>query len=184
MYGSFPMTIRASSSRNHFRSTSEAQPKANALSSYCSNTVYTARICLGYSLLAGDRYSWALRPEKEQTMERRLLAPGQGISKCIRLEAPIRTTFSHCSRRPRSTDASASHNPPNSRWLSDLKQRIGKCITFGLKPNQTREVGAIMQEISRDWRELVAGSEGFLTSPHRRGLYRRRVIWGEQDAMV
>ena len=46
------------------------------------------------------------------------------------------------------------------------------------------EAAAILDEISRDWRELLAGSEGFLTSPQRRGLFRRRVIWGEQDSMV
>lgn len=92
-----------------------------------------------------------------------------------------------CTRRHRSTEAAPLQDaiaPPNSRWLSDVKQRIGKCITFGLQPQQVHEAGLILQEVARDWRELVAGSEGFLTSPHRRGLHRRRVIWGEQDAMV
>ena len=79
------------------------------------------------------------------------------------------------------TPATASLSP---RWLSDVKQRIGKCIIFGLQPEQKTEAGAILDEICRDWRELLAGSEGFLTSPQRRGLFRRRVIWGEQDAMV
>lgn len=79
------------------------------------------------------------------------------------------------------TPATASLTP---RWLSDVKQRIGKCIIFGLQPEQKTEAAAILDEICRDWRELLAGSEGFLTSPQRRGLFRRRVIWGEQDAMV
>ena len=65
-----------------------------------------------------------------------------------------------------------------------MKQRIGKCITFGLKPEQTTEAALITQEIARDWRELLAGSEGFLTSPKRRGLFRHRVVWGENDSMV
>ncbi len=69
------------------------------------------------------------------------------------------------------------------RWLSDVKERVGKCITFGLQPAQTREAGVIMAELSRDWRELLCGSDGFLTSPTRRGLFRHRVVWGEQDAM-
>jgi hypothetical protein len=44
--------------------------------------------------------------------------------------------------------------------------------------------GSIMEEIADDWRELVAGSEGYLTSPTRRGLHRWPVAWGEQDSMV
>jgi hypothetical protein len=57
-------------------------------------------------------------------------------------------------------------------------------MMFGLKPAQIDEAGAILEEIARDWRELVAGSEGFLTSRERRGLWRHRVVWGEMDAMV
>ncbi|KAL1587272.1 hypothetical protein WHR41_04314 [Cladosporium halotolerans] len=83
-------------------------------------------------------------------------------------------------RRYRSTNASAQLDP---RWLSDLKQRIGKCIAFGLTPAQTGAAGAILSEVARDWRELVAGSEGYLTSPSRRGLHRWPVAWGEQDSM-
>jgi hypothetical protein len=79
------------------------------------------------------------------------------------------------------TPATAALSP---RWLSDVKQRIGKCITFGLRQEQKTEAAAILDEICIDWRELLAGSEGFLTSPQRRGLFRRRVIWGEQDSMV
>lgn len=79
------------------------------------------------------------------------------------------------------TPATAALSP---RWLSDVKLRIGKCVTFGLQPEQKSEAAAILDEICRDWRELLAGSEGFLTGPQRRGLFRRRVIWGEQDAMV
>ena len=44
--------------------------------------------------------------------------------------------------------------------------------------------GSILEEIADDWRELVAGSEGYLTSPTRRGLHRWPVAWGEQDSMV
>lgn len=75
-----------------------------------------------------------------------------------------------------SAQATASLSP---RWLSDVKTRIGKCITFGLKPEQTQAAGKILQELARDWRELVAGSEGFLTEKSRRGLYRQEVVWGE-----
>src|SRR5271155_1402825 len=68
-------------------------------------------------------------------------------------------------------------------WLSDTKARIGKCIMFGMKPELVDEAGKILYEISRDWRELVAGSEGFLTSKDRTGLDRQEIVWGEQDSM-
>lgn len=93
------------------------------------------------------------------------------------------------SRRQYSTTESTSSPEEvtqalGARWLSDTKKRIGHCITFGLKPHQTREAGEIMQEVARDWRELVVGSEGFLTSRTRRSIFRLPVVWGEQDAMV
>lgn len=66
------------------------------------------------------------------------------------------------------------------RWLSDLKKRIGRCINFGIDAEKMREAGVILACLAKDWRELVAGSEGFLTSPDRRGLYRQGVVWGEQ----
>ena len=77
--------------------------------------------------------------------------------------------------------ATASLSP---RWLSDVKQRVGKCITFGLQPDQTAEAGEILAVVAKDWRELAAGSEGFLTGPDRRGMHRQEVVWGEMDSMV
>jgi hypothetical protein len=50
---------------------------------------------------------------------------------------------------------------------------------FGIDSKQTQEAGSILKEISSDWRELVAGSEGFLTGKEWRGLYRQEVVWGE-----
>lgn len=66
-----------------------------------------------------------------------------------------------------------------SRWLSDLKRRVGHCILFGLNEEQTMEAGAISKEIAQNWRELVAGSEGFLTGMGRAGFEGREVVWGE-----
>lgn len=39
--------------------------------------------------------------------------------------------------------------------------------------------GGVLEEIARDWRELVAGSEGFLTGEKYCGLHRHNVVWGE-----
>lgn len=41
------------------------------------------------------------------------------------------------------------------------------------------EASAMLQELARDWRELLAGGEGYLTGPARRGLYKQAVVWGE-----
>lgn len=65
------------------------------------------------------------------------------------------------------------------KWLSDIKARIGKCIMFGLKPAQVDEAGEILQKIGTDWRQLLAGLEGYLTCERRRGLSRQSVVWGE-----
>ncbi|KAH9861981.1 hypothetical protein IAQ61_010182 [Plenodomus lingam] len=88
--------------------------------------------------------------------------------------------LARCSSSTAEAAATAKLSP---RWLSDVKTRIGKCILFGLRPEQTQEAGSILQEINEDWRELVAGSEGFLTGKPWRGLYRQEVVWGEMDSM-
>lgn len=36
-----------------------------------------------------------------------------------------------------------------------------------------------MRSVATDWRELLAGSEGFLTGRGRAGYERREVVWGE-----
>lgn len=53
-------------------------------------------------------------------------------------------------------------------------------MMFGLKPAQIEDAGKILQQLARDWRELIAGSEGFLTDEKRRSLYKHNVVWGEQ----
>ncbi|WPH04290.1 Putative HotDog domain superfamily protein [Acrodontium crateriforme] len=92
-------------------------------------------------------------------------------------QPPLRKWSSH---ETSPTPATASLSP---RWLADVKKRIGHCITFGLTPTQTTQAGKILNEIASDWRELIAGSEGYLTSRERRSIYRQQVVWGEMDSM-
>lgn len=70
------------------------------------------------------------------------------------------------------------------RWLSDAKQRIGKCIMFGLDEGGVRKAGQLCKALGENWRELVAGSEGYLTAKNRAGLLGHKVVWGEMDSMV
>ncbi|KAJ5942039.1 hypothetical protein N7516_002207 [Penicillium verrucosum] len=62
----------------------------------------------------------------------------------------------------------SASTPINPRWLTMTKRRIGKCMMFGMKPTQIDEGGKILQQLANEWRELLAGSEGFLTDKKRR----------------
>jgi hypothetical protein len=72
---------------------------------------------------------------------------------------------------------------PPARWISELRARVGKCITFGCTNPQVSRAAAVLRALANEWRELLAGSEGFLTGG-RRGLDGQKVVWGEQDTFV
>ncbi|KAI9666292.1 MAG: hypothetical protein M1821_004227 [Bathelium mastoideum] len=105
---------------------------------------------------------------------------------CVRSIRPslgllVPNSRSRLSTTPRSGPAPTE--APNTRWLQDLRTRLGRCIQFGLKPEQVQLAGGILKEVNQDWRELVAGSEGFLTDEDHRGLFKQEVVWGEMDSM-
>jgi hypothetical protein len=81
-------------------------------------------------------------------------------------------------------DAPSEPAKPSARWLSQTKERIGKCIIFGIDAQQTQRAGTVLRALGEEWRDLVAGREGFLTDRKRAGLLRHRVAWGEMDSMV
>jgi hypothetical protein len=99
----------------------------------------------------------------------------------------------HCDNTAAAASSTAAApqptTPPNTapskphtvdpRWLTMIKRRIGKCLMFGLQPAQVDVAGSILQQVARDWRELIAGSEGFLTEETRRSVFRHSVVWGE-----
>lgn len=96
------------------------------------------------------------------------------------------------SRTPRHSSSSSattttapeeSNHSISPRWLSTTKARIGKCITFGMPTELVDSAGQTLRTLGQEWRELVAGSEGYLTERRRAGLHRQRVVWGEQDSM-
>lgn len=112
------------------------------------------------------------------TLQRQCLAarPFQSSIRCTRFlsTSPVLQNARHpdpkTPRKPHDIDP---------RWLTTTKRRIGKCMMFGLKPAQTQEAGSILEQIARDWRELITGSDGYLTGATRRGLFRQNVAWGE-----
>ena len=100
----------------------------------------------------------------------------------------ISPSVTHCfstTAVPNERASAVVNNPParphgiDPRWLTTMKRRVGKCISFGLKPAQIKPAGDILQQLAHDWRELLAGSEGFLTDAKRRSLYKHNVVWGE-----
>lgn len=56
--------------------------------------------------------------------------------------------------------------PPPPRWLSDLTARLGRCLQFGCSAAQVARAAGVAASLGRDWRGLVAGSEGFLTGDY------------------
>lgn len=67
----------------------------------------------------------------------------------------------------------------DAKYLSLLRTRIGKCIGFGLPSEQFDRAGAALRVLALEWRELLAGSEGFLVPKERGGGWRRKVEWGD-----
>ena len=45
------------------------------------------------------------------------------------------------------------------------------------------EASSIAADLGRNWRQIVAGSEGFVIDPQRAGLHRHSLVWGDQDSM-
>ncbi|KAL3476390.1 Thioesterase/thiol ester dehydrase-isomerase [Aspergillus californicus] len=99
-----------------------------------------------------------------------LWRPFSASSRSNNAQAPARSSPKDTKRKPFDIDA---------QWLPNTKREIGRCLDFGLKPKEITEAGELLQEISRDWRELKAGSEGYLTDVARRGLFQQSVAWGE-----
>lgn len=70
------------------------------------------------------------------------------------------------------------------RWLSKVKERVGRCIMFGLDADGVKQAGRIMAVLAKEWKGMLVGCEGFLSGPGHAGLERQKVVWGEMDSMV
>jgi hypothetical protein len=55
---------------------------------------------------------------------------------------------------------------------------------FGLDKEQTKQASDVLKVLGEEWRDLVAGREGFLVDKKRAGLLGQKVVWGEMDSMV
>ncbi|KAI8624368.1 thioesterase-like superfamily-domain-containing protein [Xylariaceae sp. FL1651] len=124
----------------------------------------------------------ALYPAVPALSATRALSPTSAIR--IACNSPP-SRFYSSSTSPNTVTSAVSETPPPppppSRWVSDVRARIGKCIAFGCDPTQARQAASIMNILAKEWRVLSAGSEGFL-SGGRRGLEGQQVVWGEMDS--
>ncbi|KAI1799981.1 thioesterase-like superfamily-domain-containing protein [Daldinia bambusicola] len=111
----------------------------------------------------------------------RLLSPGICRQPAPRIkESPFSSKFSSRNYIPDTTKSDI--RPYLSKgWLSELKARIGKCIMFGCNREQAQFAAALLHSLTTEWRELLAGSNGYLTGGGR-GLEKQRVVWGEMDS--
>ncbi len=55
---------------------------------------------------------------------------------------------------------------------------------FGMNKEQTIRAAGVLRILGEEWRDPVAGREGFLVQKNRAGLLRQGVVWGEMDCMV
>ncbi|KAK1835912.1 hypothetical protein QBC39DRAFT_129890 [Podospora conica] len=72
--------------------------------------------------------------------------------------------------KPTKTSTGLAIPPPlQPRWIAALKDRIGKCIAFGCDGQQVARAADVLRVLAQEWRQLLVGSEGFLTGG-RRGI--------------
>ncbi|RYC59354.1 hypothetical protein CHU98_g6843 [Xylaria longipes] len=103
----------------------------------------------------------------------------------VRRAPPARAAFA-TKANPAAVSTRESHGSqplPPTRWVSDVRARIGKCIGFGCDAAQIQRAAGVLGILAREWRVLSAGSEGFLTG-RRQGLENQQVVWGEMDSFV
>lgn len=65
-----------------------------------------------------------------------------------------------------------------------LVSRLGYMTNNGISHQSAPQVAEILKAMCNEWRDLVAGSEGFLTSENRRGVSGRAVEWGDMVSSV
>ena len=94
---------------------------------------------------------------------------------------PCFSTFSVLRQR----ETSSVPTRRNPRWLSEQKDRLGKCITFGLEPSQVERAGGIARSLATKWEGLVAGADGFLVKQKvGNEAWEEKVLWGEMVCLL
>ncbi|TLS20220.1 uncharacterized protein PpBr36_11497 [Pyricularia pennisetigena] len=68
----------------------------------------------------------------------------------------------------------------NGRWYFQFRERIGKCIIFGLSESQLARAVDLVAAMSAEWEKLVLDMEEYPTDHD--GLRNHTVPWGDMDS--
>ncbi|UNI15905.1 hypothetical protein JDV02_002391 [Purpureocillium takamizusanense] len=112
------------------------------------------------------------------------------------LRAAALPQIAPCPSRRHLSSAAAARNPNrdsvesepksavlNPRWLGDLRSRIKQSLSRAQSENDAAPLREQLDRLDRQWVDLLAGREGFLTEPRWRGLDKHSVAWGDMDVM-
>ncbi|KAI1215155.1 uncharacterized protein F4807DRAFT_23472 [Annulohypoxylon truncatum] len=87
-------------------------------------------------------------------------------------------TINSPSRAYSSESKKESELIPSGHWYNEIKERLGKCILFGCSRGQARKIASLLRDATTEWRDLIAGSAGFLTTGNS-GFVDQKVAFGE-----
>ncbi|KAM3465105.1 hypothetical protein NHJ6243_001904 [Beauveria neobassiana] len=99
--------------------------------------------------------------------------------------ATRRAFSSTCARKQDEASAAPAETAPNSRWLSDIRNRLSTGISKRAEePKVLAQLKHHMSYLDQHWLNLSAGREGYLTEPQWRGLDKHSIAWGDMDSML
>ncbi|KAM3474870.1 hypothetical protein MY8738_007668 [Beauveria namnaoensis] len=99
--------------------------------------------------------------------------------------ATRRAFSSTCVRKQDEASAAPAETAPNSRWLSDIRNRLSTGISKRAEePKVLAQLKHHMSYLDQHWLNLSAGREGYLTEPQWRGLDKHSIAWGDMDSML
>ncbi|OAA50185.1 Thioesterase/thiol ester dehydrase-isomerase [Beauveria brongniartii RCEF 3172] len=91
---------------------------------------------------------------------------------------------STCARQQNEASAAPAETAPNSRWLSDIRNRLSTGISKRAEePKVLAQLKHHMSYLDQHWLNLSAGREGYLIEPQWRGLDKHSIAWGDMDSM-
>ncbi|KAF5691275.1 hypothetical protein FDENT_3509 [Fusarium denticulatum] len=70
-----------------------------------------------------------------------------------------------------------------SRWFADLQAQLKKFANNDYPASCVEEAKRQLVSNDRNWLQLLAGQQGFLTDKKWRGLDNHQLLWGDMDSM-
>jgi hypothetical protein len=89
--------------------------------------------------------------------------------------APARYSCTQCQRQ----QTRALHKSSEISTFRSLISRLGYITNNGVSLKTAPSTAEILKRLCSEWRDLIAGTEGYLTAQDRRGISGRAVEWGD-----